>query len=181
MKCTNSSHLACYYSICLSKLKFVPFFSLRVASHSKLVKGQHYFGMAKAFQKCTFNFSKAAGHWFICSCTNSYIILFKIKYVFRAFIAWWKPRRTLGRIREEISENLRCSRGFSPAREFSQTLPRFSTGYGGRDNMFYLFYMIIIFSLSKEKDDIRSAYCKFLQLGDNQTTLLTSFSYFIAL
>ena len=31
----------------------------------------------------------------------------------------------------EISENPRRGRGVSPAREFSQTLPRFSTGYGG--------------------------------------------------
>ena len=46
----------------------------------------------------------------------------EIKHVVRAFIAWWKPRRTYGRIREQISENQRPSRGFSPAREFSQTL-----------------------------------------------------------
>ena len=72
-------------------------------------------------------------------------------------------------------------RGFSPDREFSQTLPRFSTGYGGTDNMFYLFYKIIIFSVNKEKDDIRSAYSKFSQLGNSQTTLLTPFSCFIAL
>ena len=31
--------------------------------------------------------------------------------------------------------------------------------------MFCLFYKIIIFDLDKEKDDIRSAYCKFPQLG----------------
>ena len=30
--------------------------------------------------------------------------------------------------------------------------------------MFYLFYKIIIFIVNKEKDDIPSAYCKFLQL-----------------
>ena len=40
------------------------------------------------------------------------------------------------RIREQISENPRRSGGFSPAREFSQTLPRFSPGYGGTENMF---------------------------------------------
>ena len=57
----------------------------------------------------------------------------------------------------------------SPALEFSQTLPMVLTGYGGMDNMFYFFYKIIIFSLNKEKDDIRSAYCKFSQLGDSQT------------
>ena len=33
---------------------------------------------------------------------------------------WWKPRRTFGRNREQISEN---PRRISPAREFSQTLP----------------------------------------------------------
>ena len=32
--------------------------------------------------------------------------------------------------------------------------------------MFYFFYKIIIFIVNKEKDNIRSAYCKFLQLGD---------------
>ena len=40
--------------------------------------------------------------------------------------------------------------------------PRFSPGYGGTDNMFYFFYKIIIFIVNKEKDDIRSAYSKFL-------------------
>ena len=70
---------------------------------------------------------------------------------------------------------------FSLAREFSQTLPRFSTGYGGTENMFYFFHKIIIFMVNKEKDDIRSAYCEFSQLWDSQTTLLTSFSCFIAL
>ena len=75
-----------------------------------------------------------------------------------------------------VWENLRG--GFSPAREFSQTLPRFSPGYEGTDNMFYLFYKIVIFSVNKKKDDLRSANCKFSQLGDSQTTLLTSFSCF---
>ena len=87
---------------------------------------------------------------------------------FRAFIAWWKPRRAFGRIREQISKNPRRSRGFSPAREFSQTFRKFSTGYGGTENMFYFFYKIIIFSINKEKDDILSAYCKFSQFGDSQ-------------
>ena len=99
--------------------------------------------------------------------------------VFRAFIAWWKPRRTFKRIREQISENPRRSRGFSPAREFLQTLPRFSRGYGGTD-MFYFFYKII-FIVNKEKDDIRSVYCIFSQLGDRKTKLLTPLSCFITL
>ena len=51
----------------------------------------------------------------------------------------------------------RYSQGFSPAREFSQTLPRFSQGNGGMKNMFYFFYKIIIFRLKKEKDDIQNA------------------------
>ena len=72
-----------------------------------------------------------------------------------------KTEGTFGRIREQISENPRRSRGFSPAREFSQTLPRFSTGYGDTENMFSLFYKIIIFRLNKEKDDILSAYVFF--------------------
>ena len=105
----------------------------------------------------------------------------RIKHVFRDFIAWWKSRRTFGRIWEHISENPRQSRGFLPAREFSQTLPRFSTGYGGTDNMSYFFYKIIIFIVNKKKDCLRSAYCKFSQLWDRQTTLLTPFSCFIAL
>ena len=59
-------------------------------------------------------------------------------------------------IHEQISENPRRSRGFSPAREFSQTLTRFSPSYKGTDNMFYFFlYKIIIFRFNKEKDDIR--------------------------
>ena len=41
--------------------------------------------------------------------------------------------------------------------------------------MFYFFYKIIILIVNKEKDDIRSAYCKFSQLRDSQTTLLTPF------
>ena len=69
----------------------------------------------------------------------------------------------------------------SPAREFLQNLPRYSTSYGSTDNMFYFFYKIINFSLNKEKDDIQSAFCKFSKLGDSQTTLLASFSCFIAL
>ena len=71
----------------------------------------------------------------------------------------------------------------SPAREFSTTLPRFSTGYGGTDNMFYFFYRIIIFIVNNKERQytVRSAYCKFSQLGDSQTTLLTPFSCFIAL
>ena len=42
---------------------------------------------------------------------------------------------------------------FSPAQEFSQTVPRFSTGCKGTKNIFYFFYKIIIFCLNKEKDN----------------------------
>ena len=52
---------------------------------------------------------------------------------------------------------------FSPAREFSQTLPSFSPGYEGTENMFYFFYKII-FRLNKKKDDIRSAYTRIIQI-----------------
>ena len=69
------------------------------------------------------------------------------------------------RIRDQISENTRRSRGFSPAREFLLTLPRFSPGYEGKENMLYLFYknllLFIIFRLNKEKDDRRSVYVYF--------------------
>ena len=53
----------------------------------------------------------------------------------------------------QISENLRSSRGFSPAHKFTQTWQRFSPGYNGKENMIYFFYKII-FSLNKEKGDI---------------------------
>ena len=33
-------------------------------------------------------------------------------------------------------------------------------------NIFYFFYKIIIFIVNKEKDYMRSVYCKFPQLGD---------------
>ena len=41
--------------------------------------------------------------------------------------------------------------GFPPSREFSQTLPRLSLGYEGKQNIIYIFYKIIIFRLNKEK------------------------------
>ena len=78
----------------------------------------------------------------------------------------------------------------SPARELSQTLPRFSPVYEGTDNMFYFFYKIIIFRLNKEKDFIRSPYMylnffhetvTFNNLETEATILLTSFSCFITL
>ena len=57
----------------------------------------------------------------------------------------------------KVWENSRAAIRFSPAREFSQTLPRFSPGYEGTENVFYFFYKIIIFRLTKEKDDIYEA------------------------
>ena len=68
-----------------------------------------------------------------------------------------------GRIWEQIVKTRDAVEGFSPAREFSQTLLRFSTGYEGTDNMFYFFYKIFIFIVNKEKDGLRSKYCKFSQ------------------
>ena len=57
----------------------------------------------------------------------------EINHVVSAFIAWWKPRRTFGRIPEQISENPRRRR----------TLPRFSIGY-----VIVLKYNTIIINLS---------------------------------
>ena len=76
-------------------------------------------------------------------------------------IAWWKARQTFGRIREQIDKNLRCNWGFSRACEFSQTLPRFSPGYEGTENMIYFFYNIFIFWLYKKKDDMQSLFVWF--------------------
>ena len=45
--------------------------------------------------------------------------------------------------------------------ELSQTLPRFSPGYDGRENMFYFFYKIITFWLYKKKDDILNVFVQF--------------------
>ena len=81
-----------------------------------------------------------------------------------------KQRRTFGRIREQISweqnqfgENSRRRREFSPAQEFSETLPRLSTGYGGTDNMFYFFYKIISF-LIKSKTIYEAQIYTFMKL-----------------
>ena len=71
------------------------------------------------------------------------------------------------------------SRSVKTRYEFSLTLPSFSRGYEGTDNISYFFYIIIIFSVNEEKDDKRSPYCKLSLLGDSQTTLLTPFSCFI--
>ena len=65
-----------------------------------------------------------------------------------------------GRIREQISENPRRSRGFSPAREFSQTLPSFYQAVKAQITCFISFYKII-FRRNKEKGDLRSAYVYF--------------------
>ena len=74
--------------------------------------------------------------------------------------------------------------------EFSQTLPRFSPGYEGTENMFHIFYKIIIFRLNKKKDYIRRAYLYLNFFHETVTShnlktelsiLLTSFSCFIAL
>ena len=59
-------------------------------------------------------------------------------------------------VNSRLDRKPRRSRGFSPAQEFAPTLPRFTTGYGGTENTINFFYKII-FSLKKEKYDIRSA------------------------
>ena len=85
-----------------------------------------------------------------------------MKHFLRAFKVWWKPKRKFGRIRVQGSENPRRNRGFSPARESSQTLLKFSPIYEGKENMFYFFYKIIVWiQFNKEKDDVRRAYASF--------------------
>ena len=64
----------------------------------------------------------------------------------------------LGELEGRSIKHILRSRGFSTARQFSQTLPSFSPGYEGTENMFYFFYKIIIFRLYKKKGNIRSAY-----------------------
>ena len=44
----------------------------------------------------------------------------------------------------------RHSRGFSPAQEFSQTLPRLSTGYKDTENMFYFIIKLLFSDLTKK-------------------------------
>ena len=89
----------------------------------------------------------------------------EIEHVLRAF----------GRIREQIS---------APAREFPQTLPRFSPGYEGTDNMFYFFFTKLLFSdLTKRKTMYEARMytlisfmkLKNLKLGDNQLYCLRHF------
>ena len=41
------------------------------------------------------------------------------------------------------------------------TLPRFSLGFEGTENIIYFFYKFIIFRVNKKKDDIRSKYLYF--------------------
>ena len=48
-------------------------------------------------------------------------------------------------------EHPRRSRKFPPAREFSQTLPRFSPGYEARRTRFISFIKLLVFDLTKGK------------------------------
>ena len=77
-------------------------------------------------------------------------------------------------------------------REFSQTLPRFSPGYEGKENMFFFFYKIIdLFSFLTKRKTIYEAlmlHFNFFRETVNShnletavTLLLTPFSCFIAL
>ena len=81
----------------------------------------------------------------------------QLRNVVHAFIAWWKPKWTFGKIQEKISKNPRLSLEFSPARDFSQTLPRFLQGYEGTENMFY-FFMKLFFSVLTKRKAIYVAY-----------------------
>ena len=56
-----------------------------------------------------------------------------------------------GKIREQISENPRRSRGFSPAREFSQALLRFSTDKKEQKTCFISLIKLIFSLLTKRK------------------------------
>ena len=47
---------------------------------------------------------------------NTMSFIYEIKHVFHAFIAWWEPRRTFGRIREQISELVMQLRVFTCSR-----------------------------------------------------------------
>ena len=83
---------------------------------------------------------------------------------------------------EQLSENLRCSREFSPAREFSQSLPRFTQAMKAQTTCFISFIKSLFSVLTKRKTICEAVtFSKFSQLEDSQTTLLTSFSSFIAL
>ena len=88
------------------------------------------------------------------------------------------------RIREQISENPRHNRGFSPSLEFSQTFLRFSPGYGCMENSFISFTKLLFSDLLKKKTFHEvSMYSfilfmklyKFLQLGNSQLYSLTHF------
>ena len=109
-------------------------------------------------------------------CLSTFIIIIyylrnKTKHVFLAFIACWKRRQMFRRILEH---------SYWSALELSKTLPRFSQGNGGIENMFCFFYKIIILRLKKGKGDIRrarivlflSSNCKLSQLGDSKTSFL---------
>ena len=59
---------------------------------------------------------------------------------------------SLVKTKANVWENSRADQiRFSPAQEFSQTLPRFSPGYKGTKNMFYFFYKITISVLTKRE------------------------------
>ena len=101
---------------------------------------------------------------------------------FAFLLDWCKKRRAFERLREQIK--------WKTAREFSQTLPRFSPGYEGTDNYSYFFYKnIILFDLSKRKTLYEARMCSFLSFMKLKVlatrrqliTSLTIFSCFIAL
>ena len=64
---------------------------------------------------------------------------------------------------ERLGEFETRSRGFSPAREFSQTLSRFLLGYEGTGYIFYFFEKSILFSnLTKRKTIYKARLYSFI-------------------
>ena len=84
----------------------------------------------------------------------------------RSLIAGKIQGKRLGEL-EKISENPRRSRGFSPAREFSQTLPRLSPGYECTENIICFLYKLIIFLFNKDKARMYTLI-SVMKVGDSQ-------------
>ena len=75
-------------------------------------------------------------------------------------------RHSLMKTEANVWDNSRADQWKSETRSrvftCSRILKNFaSSGYEGKENMFYFFYKIVIFRLKKEKDDKRSAYVYF--------------------
>ena len=101
----------------------------------------------------------------------------EIKHVFLAFIAWWKSRRTFGRIREQISETQWKAVDLL---ENSHKLCRgFQQAMGARKTCFISFIKLLFSLLTKRKTMYEARTVK-SQNSEQSTTLLTPFLCFIA-